>query len=219
MNTRAVLFDLDGTLLNTLEDITDGCNRALAQFGLEQKTLEQIRLAVGNGFKKLVECIVPGGSAHPQFEDIYKTAEEMYAQHSLDKTGPYEGIIPLMDKLKKQNILMGIVSNKPDTEVKKLAKHFFAEYVPEDAAVGEKESEGIRRKPAPDAAFSIMKALGVTSAQSCYVGDSDVDIQTAANAGLPCISVTWGFRPREFLLAHNAQILIDTPQQLIQVLP
>ena len=156
MKTRAVLFDLDGTLLNTLTDIATGCNQALSQFGLEEKSLEQIRLSVGNGFKKLVERIVPQGIENPQFEQIFHTAENLYSQHALDKTCPYEGILPLMEELKKQHILMGIVSNKPDAEVKKLARHFFADFVSEDAAVGEKESEGIRRKPAPDAALSIL---------------------------------------------------------------
>ncbi len=219
MKTRAVLFDLDGTLLNTLTDIASGCNQALSQFGLEEKSLEQIRLSVGNGFKKLVERIVPQGIENPQFEQIFHRAQNLYAQHALDKTCPYEGILPLMEELKKQHILMGIISNKPDAEVKKLARHFFADFVSEDAAVGEKESEGIRRKPAPDAVLSILKTLNVSADQSCYVGDSDVDIETAHNAKLFCISVTWGFRTRDFLIEHGAQSLIDKPQQLIQVLP
>ncbi len=218
MKTKAVLFDLDGTLLNTLEDITDGCNEALKQFGYTTKSVEEIRLAVGNGFRRLVEQIVPQGKENPIFEQVYEAAHSAYAKCSRNKTKPYEGILQAMQNLKQKNILMGIISNKPDEQVKELSTIFFSDFVKPEASVGEKESEGIRRKPYPDSVFSVMKFLGTSKEETVYVGDSDVDITTAKNAGLKCISVTWGFRPRNFLLEHGATSLIDFPLDLIKAL-
>lgn len=211
---EAVIFDLDGTLLDTLLDLKNSVNYALSQNNMPERTYEEVRKFVGNGIRNLMIRAVPEGEDNPLFEKCFADFKEHYAVHCMDNTAPYQGIIEMMQELKFRNIKMGIVSNKIDSAVKELAEHFFKGYV--DAAIG--DMEGVAIKPAPDTVFKAAKEMNVDLKNAVYVGDSDVDIATAANAGLPCISVTWGFRDREFLTEHGAKCFIDNPADLMKMI-
>lgn len=213
-NVEAVVFDLDGTLLDTLGDLTDAVNLALEKYALPQRTLEEVRRFVGNGLRNLMTQAVEGGEAHPRFEEIFAFFKEYYQNNCNHKTAPYEGVMELMKELKKRGIKMAIVSNKIDAGVKELHQKFFAEYIQE--ALGERD--GIRRKPAPDSLYEVIRALNVEKENVIYVGDSDVDIKTAENADVRCISVCWGFRDAAFLMEHGASTLIERPLELLEYL-
>ena len=205
MNTEeraydAVIFDLDGTLLDTLTDLADGLNAVLRQHGLPLHTKDEVRHFVGNGIRKLIERALPGGTEHSQYEQIYQDFCAYYGEHCMDATEPYPGILSLLDWLKKSGYQTAIVSNKADFAVKKLNQIYFDGMIP--VAIGEKE--GIRKKPAPDTVFQALRELGVEVHRAVYVGDSDVDLETASNAGMDVIPVCWGFRSREFLIEHGA---------------
>ena len=208
---KAVIFDLDGTLLNTLEDLKDATNAALASQGMPQCTLDQVRRYVGNGVRRLMIRAVPDGEDNPLFEQTFAAFKAYYAEHCLDHTAPYPEILNVMKELKERGIKIAIVSNKLDSAVKELNEQFFSEYT--SVAIG--EMEGVARKPAPDMVEKALRELGVTKSDAIYVGDSDVDIQTAKNSGLECISVTWGFRDIPFLLEHGAKTMIDKPFELL----
>lgn len=208
---KAVIFDLDGTLLDTLDDLTDAVNIALEKYQLPLRTREEVRRFVGNGLRNLMLQAVPKGDQFPEFEELFIFFKEFYRTHCDRKTGPYEGVMLLLAELKSRNIPMAIVSNKFDPGVKALNEKFFAEYI--DVAIGERE--GIGRKPAPDSVNEAMRLLNVEKANTIYVGDSDVDIVTAKNAEIDCVSVTWGFRDEAFLQAHGAEIIIEQPQELL----
>lgn len=208
-----VIFDLDGTLLNTLEDLKDSTNYALAQHGYPTRTLEEVRCFVGNGIRKLIDRAVPEGTSVEKTDKVFATFREYYATHSRVKTSMYEGMEQVMDALKEQNISMAIVSNKADDAVKDLAKYYFAKYI--DVAIGERE--GISRKPAPDSVYEAMRLLGATKENTVYVGDSAADRATAKNAGIPCISVTWGFRSEELLVSLEPEYLIHKPEEILSV--
>ena len=209
-----VIFDLDGTLLNTLEDLKDSTNYALAQHSYPTRTLEEVRCFVGNGIRKLIDRAVPEGTSVEKTDKVFATFREYYATHSRVKTSMYEGMEQVMDALKEQNISMAIVSNKADDAVKDLAKYYFAKYI--DVAIGERE--GISRKPAPDSVYEAMRLLGATKENTVYVGDSDVDRATAKNAGIPCISVNWGFKSTEFLKENGAAQIVSTPTELVNAI-
>lgn len=213
-NIEAVIFDLDGTLLNTLYDLTDSVNWALEKYGQPQRTMEEIRSFVGNGLHNLMLQAVPDGDENPVFESAFEFFVDYYKSHCNVKTVPYEGILELMKELKGRGIKMAIVSNKVDVGVKELNEIHFAEYV--DVAIGERE--GISRKPAPDSVNEALRILDVQKEHAVYVGDSDIDIQTAKNAEIRCISVSWGFREEAFLMAHGAGIMIDRPLELLEYL-
>lgn len=208
----AYIFDLDGTLLDTLGDLAASVNYALNRYDMPVHTVEDIRWFVGNGVKKLMERSVPGGVGNPQFEEVFKTFREHYMKHSLDTTRPYPGILEMLDGLKCRKKKIAVVSNKFYTATQELCTHFFGSYV--DVAIGERE--GIRRKPAPDTVIEAMRRLGMSSDGAVYIGDSDVDIATAANSGLPCISVLWGFRDRVFLEEHGASSFISEPCEILR---
>lgn len=208
----AYIFDLDGTLLDTLGDLAASVNYALYQYDMPVHTVEDIRWFVGNGVKKLMERSVPGGVDNPQFEEVFKTFREHYMKHSLDTTRPYPGILEMLDGLKCRKKKIAVVSNKFYTATQELCTHFFGSYV--DVAIGERE--GIRRKPAPDTVIEAIRRLGMSSDGAVYIGDSDVDIATAANSGLPCISVLWGFRDRAFLEEHGASAFISEPCEILR---
>jgi len=212
---KAVIFDLDGTLLNTLDDLADGVNIALRMHSMPEKTLDEVRMAVGNGVVKLMERVVPGGKENPAFEACLADFCTEYAKISRNKTCPYDGIPDLLAQLDAAGIRTAVVSNKFHDATVDLVKEYFP-IIP--FAAGERESAGIRKKPAPDTVFLAMKAFGVQADECVYIGDSDVDIETAKNAGMDCISVTWGFRDREFLTAHGASVFADTPAQLTGML-
>ncbi len=213
---RAVIFDLDGTLLDTLDDLADAVNVALTAFGLPCRTRDEVRSFVGDGVAKLIERAVPLGCADETVATVLAHFKAYYAAHCRDMTAPYEGITSLLSHLRTQGIRTGIVSNKFDGAVKALSDHYFGELI--EVAVGERESEGIRKKPAPDTLLMAMKELAVSPDETLYVGDSDTDILTACAAEVACVSVTWGFRDRKFLLSHGATTLIDTPDELLTLL-
>jgi phosphoglycolate phosphatase len=207
------IFDLDGTLLNTLDDLAASVNYALRTHGMPERTLDEVRSFVGNGVRLLMERAIPEGSANPRFEETFATFRAYYMEHSLDKTRPYEGIPEMIHTLKQRGCRLAVVSNKFYAATQELIRHFFPEIT---VAIGEHEAEGIRKKPAPDTVFEALRQLGVGKEKAVYVGDSDVDLQTARNSGLPCISVLWGFRNRDFLLAHGATTFISHPEELLK---
>ena len=213
MSYQTYIFDLDGTLLDTLGDLAASVNYAMRMYGMPEHSVDEVRLFVGNGVRRLMERAVPGGAAHPAFEAAFATFRRHYMEHSLDTTRPYEGIPELLQELKRRGRHTAVVSNKFDAATKELCHHFFPDTI--DVAVGEHEAEGIRKKPAPDTVLQALSQLGVGQEGAVYVGDSDVDIQTARNSGLPCISVLWGFRNREFLLAHGAETFVSQPSELL----
>ncbi|MBQ8569488.1 MAG: HAD family hydrolase [Oscillospiraceae bacterium] len=214
MKFKAAVFDLDGTLLDTLDDLTDSVNHALSQCGYPVHTRDEVCSFVGNGIKNLMKKAVPDGENDPLFEKAFSLFKEHYAENCLNKTAPYTGIMDMLKKLKELNVKTAIVSNKADFAVKSLADDFFGGLVL--SAIGERE--GTARKPAPDTVYLALKEIGADISEAVYIGDSDVDIKTAANAGIPCISVSWGFRSREFLLEHGAEIIIDSPDELFEYL-
>ena len=213
MSYQTYIFDLDGTLLDTLGDLAASVNYAMRTHGLPEHSVDEVCRFVGNGVRRLMERAVPGGAAHPAFEAAFATFRRHYMEHSLDTTRPYKGIPEMLQELKRRGRHTAVVSNKFDAATKELCRHFFPDTI--DVAVGEHEAEGIRKKPAPDTVLQALSQLGVGQEGAVYVGDSDVDIQTARNSGLPCISVLWGFRDREFLLAHGAETFVSQPSELL----
>ena len=207
------IFDLDGTLLDTLGDLAASVNYALRTHGMLEHSLDDVRRFVGNGVRKLMERAVPDGADNPLFDETFATFRQYYMAHSLDTTRPYDGIPETLAALKARGCHLAVVSNKMMAATQELCHHFFSDTI--EVAIGEDEAAGIRRKPAPDTVFAALKALGVGKEDAVYVGDSDVDIQTARNAGLPCISVLWGFRDRDFLLQNGAETFISTPSELL----
>lgn len=215
------IFDLDGTLLDTLQDLAASVNYALSQHDMPTHSIDDIRRFVGNGVRMLMRRAVPDGEDNPQFEAAFATFRQHYMQHSLDTTRPYDGIPELIHELKARGCRMAVVSNKMMAATQELVRHFFPD-IP--VAIGEHESAGIRKKPAPDTVYAALDALGIprtilgnTRNIAVYVGDSDVDLATAHNSGLPCISVLWGFRDRDFLLAHGATTFVSHPLDILQL--
>ena len=207
------IFDLDGTLLDTLTDLAASANYALRTHGMPEHSIDDVRRFVGNGVRKLMERAIPNGEANPDFEATFDTFREHYMLHSLDTTQPYPGIPEVLAELRAKGCRLAVVSNKMMPATVELCRHFFPDII--EVAIGEHEAEGIRKKPAPDTVFAALRELGVEKYSAVYVGDSDVDIATAHNAGLPCISVLWGFRDREFLLDHGATTFISKPKELL----
>ncbi len=235
-----IIFDLDGTLLNTLEDLKNSLNHALSVMGFPIRTLEEVRLAVGNGARMLIRRSVPEsvndtvshGAADAVIEETLSHVRAYYEKHCNDCTAPYDGIFPMLQELKNRGFRLAVVSNKPDAAVKTLCSLYFSNWI--SVAIGERE--GVRRKPAPDSVYTALRELDASSAGSIscgdiptsdisstdplfirralYVGDSDVDIATAAAADMDCISVTWGFRDEAFLRAHGASRIIHAPSEL-----
>ena len=211
---QTYIFDLDGTLLDTLGDLAASVNYALRTHGMPEHSIDDVRRFVGNGVRKLMERAVPEGAGNPLFEDAFATFRQHYMEHSLDTTRPYDGILETLASLKARGCHLAVVSNKMMAATQALCRHFFPDTI--EVAIGEHEAEGIRKKPAPDTVIAALKALGVGKENAVYVGDSDVDIQTACNSGIPCISVLWGFRNRDFLKQHGAEIFISTPSELLR---
>ena len=207
------IFDLDGTLLDTLTDLAASCNYALRTHGMPEHSIDDVRRFVGNGVRKLIERAIPEGEANPDFEATFATFREHYMHHSLDTTKPYPAIMETLAELKARGCRLAVVSNKMMAATVELCKHFFPDTI--EVAIGENEAEGICKKPAPDTVYAALRKLGVSKDDAVYVGDSDVDIQTAANSGLPCISVLWGFRDRDFLIQHGAKTFISAPSELL----
>lgn len=208
---KTVIFDLDGTLLNTLDDLTDAVNAALRAFGLPLRTKTEVCAFVGNGIVKLIERAI--GYEHERFAEILDEFKSYYKAHCADKTQPYEGVLALLEALQEKGVQTAVVSNKADFAVKLLAEEYFGSLIP--VALGENEAAGIRKKPAPDEVFAAMQTLGAEKPTTVYIGDSEVDIQTAKNAGVDCISVTWGFRNEKFLKDNGAASLVNRPSEIL----
>ena len=204
---NTVIFDLDGTLLNTLKDLTDATNYALEKYGQPQHSIEDVRKFVGNGIRKL-ERALEGGEENPEFEHVFAAFKEYYGEHCNDTTCLYPGVEEIITSLKGQGYRLAIVSNKADFAVKELQQIYFKGKI----------EDGIRKKPAPDTVMQALKELGSSREEAVYVGDSDVDIATAANSGMPCISVTWGFRDVPFLKEHGATHLAASAEELYAIL-
>ena len=209
-----VIFDMDGTVLNTLDDLAASVNHVLTGFGMPTHCTEDYRLYFGSGIRYALKCAAPRGTEEETIDQMLPVFREHYNAHCLDRTGPYEGIPELMKCLREQGFKMAIVSNKIDSAVKELNEKFFHDYV--DVAIGERE--GIRRKPAPDTVLQALAELKSTKDEAVYVGDSEVDMQTASNSGLPCITVLWGFRDKEYLTEQGATVFANTPKEVFDLL-
>ena len=212
MTKRYAIFDLDGTLLDTLDDLTDSMNYMLGKHNFPLRTRDEVRNFVGNGVRKLVERAVPPEyKADDEFIDkFYNDFSLYYNSHSDVKTSPYPGTLDMLDKLLENGFDIAIVSNKIDSAVKSLSAKFFGGRI--RSAIGEKPS--IRHKPEPDMVFMAMEEMGADKENSIYIGDSEVDIQTAKNAGIPCISVLWGFKDRNFLEDSGATTIVESMEEL-----
>ena len=210
---KTVVFDLDGTLLYTLEDLKDAVNYALRTKNLAEHDLTEMRRFFGNGIRYAFEQAVPGLSDEA-YTELIRLFKAYYAEHSMDNTAPYAGILPLMQTLAERGYRMSIVSNKVDEAVKSLTKHFFGDYV--TVAIGNRED--IRRKPAPDTVIAALKELGVPKEDAVYIGDSEVDLATARAAEIPCITVLWGFREKDFLEEQGADCFAERPEEIPGIL-
>ncbi len=205
-----ILFDLDGTLLSTLEDLTDAVNYTLRYYNCPERTIEEIRTFVGYGAENLIRYSLPGKDTDPALAEVLATYQAYYATHSRIKTRPYDGVLEALDAISKE-FPVAIVSNKPDIATKPLCKEYFGEHI---FALG--ESASCPRKPAPDMVYQGMAAIGVD--KCIYVGDSEVDVQTAQNAGVPCLSVLWGFRDKACLSEHGSVYFCDHPSKMLDCL-
>ncbi len=207
---KFVIFDLDGTLLNTLEDLKDSTNYAMCNFGYQKRTLDEVRSFVGNGVRKLIERAVPKDCQN--VDECLECFKTHYSENMYNKTAPYEGILEVLKELREKGLKIGVVSNKFDSAVKELCEKYFQGLI--DIAIG--QSDEIAKKPAPDGVLKAMEILGAQKEFTIYVGDSDVDVETAKNAVLPCLGVTWGFRDRANL--SGADFIIDRPSDIIDVI-
>ena len=214
MLPKAILWDLDGTLLNTLDDLAASTNAALAMHGMPTRTLSEVRAFVGNGVRKLIERAVPEGTGEEAAEHVLADFIAHYGAHSRDNTAPYPGVMDMLRALHARGVRMAVVSNKVDFATKELSALYFGELM--GAAVGDDPSR--EKKPAPDSPRLAMRLLSVAPEDCVYIGDSDVDVQTAANAGTACIAVSWGFRDRACLIAAGAPRIADTPEELLAML-
>lgn len=213
---KGAIFDLDGTLLYTLEDLKDSVNFSLEKFGYPKRTLEEVRVFVGNGVRLLMERAIPNGTENKDFDSCLNCFKEHYAKNMYNKTKPFDGILDMLDELKIRGYKIGVVSNKFDLAVKELCKNYFNDKV--ELAIGESEAEGIRKKPYPDSVFKAMEILNCDKNKTFYLGDSEVDIETAQNSGLKCISVTWGYKDEQFLKAHGAKLIAHKPSDILEFL-
>lgn len=211
MKYKAAVFDLDGTLLNTLEDLCDAVNVTMDRFGYPHRTLSEVRSFVGNGVEKLIELSLPDGGNDPAFSEAVSFYREYYREHSEIKTAPYDGVEELISRLIENKIAVAVVSNKPHVATVSLCKKYFPLI---SVAGGEREAEGIRRKPYPDTVYAAVKELGCAVGECVYIGDSEVDIMTAKNAGMDVISVLWGFRDMDYLIGEGGTVFVRNAEEL-----
>ena len=212
MKYGTIIFDLDGTLLNTLDDLADSVNYAMRSCGFPERTIDEVRRFIGNGVHTLIKRAAPDGISEAQYWAAYDAFEDYYREHNRDKTAAYPGICELLSELKNRSYKLAIVSNKIDFAVKALREEFFADTI--DVAIG--DSEDIENKPAPDMVYIAMKELGSGLRDCVYVGDTDVDLETASNSDMPCISVSWGFRSRAELEGYGAPMIADSPMDILK---
>ena len=214
MKIDTIIFDLDGTLLNSLNDLHACFNHAITSFGYPKRTLNEIKSFVGNGIKKAIERALPNPIEDSDLNKIVDYFRIYYKDHMLEYTKPYDGIIPMLKELKQKGYKIAVVSNKYDDAVKNLVKNYFGEYI--DIAVG--EGYGIRRKPEIDGVIEAINELNSNLKKAIYIGDSEVDIKTAKNAGIHCISVTWGYRDKDFLMSEGAEYFANLPKEIIEII-
>lgn len=211
---KLVIFDLDGTLLYTLEDLMDSVNYSLEKYGYETKTLEEVSSGVGNGVEHLLRSMLPTGISEDDFKKCYMSFKEHYSEHCCDKTRPYDGVVETLRILKNRGVKIGIVSNKFQEAAEDVCQHYFKGLY--DVVMG--ESETCRRKPAPDGINMICEQYEVEKDEAIFFGDSEVDIMTGDNAGVYCVSVLWGFRSREFLAKNGAHLFIENPLDIADMI-
>lgn len=214
MPYTTAVFDLDGTLLDTLEDLYRAVNSALSSHLLPLRSRDEVRMFVGDGVEQLIRRAVPAWCDEATTLSTLADFKTIYAQICEDNTRPYGGILPLLNALRERGVRVAVVSNKFDAATKQLCGRYFGELV--EVAIGERAD--VRKKPAPDTVLEALRELGVTAAGAVYIGDSDVDIRTAANCGMSCISVTWGLRDEDFLLENGATTLARTPSELLSII-
>ena len=214
MKYSLAVFDMDGTILDTLDDLTNTLNLSLEEAGLPLRTKDEVRSFVGNGVGKLIERALPEDTPETEREKFFEVFARNYKLHCADLTRPYDGVPELIAALRARGVKAAVVSNKVDFAVRQLAEDYFPGLF--DIAVGERE--GVKRKPAPDSVLAVMDALGVRREETVYIGDSDVDVETAKNAGVDLIGVEWGFRPREVLLAHGAKVTVKRTDELLRLI-
>lgn len=212
MKYKLVIFDLDGTILNTIEDLADSTNFALRTHNMPERTLEEVRSFVGNGIRKLMERAVPQNTPEEKIDQVHQTFTEHYKVHCADKTGPYDGIMEVIKSLREQGIYTAVVSNKADYAVQSLCQDFFPGLF--DYTVGERE--GIRRKPYPDSVLAVLEKFNLSKEDAVYIGDSEVDYQTSVNAKMDVIMVGWGFREEAYLKECGAKFVIHTPEEILR---
>ena len=208
------IFDLDGTLLDTLDDLTAATNEALAAFGCPIRKREEVKSFVGNGIRLLIERAVPGGASHPHFSDIFGEFKRFYAEHCCDATKPYDGVLEMLRRLNAAKKRVAVVSNKADFAVKGLCERYFGKLC--GVAIGENEAAGIRKKPAPDSVFAAIEKLG--GGKAVYIGDSEVDLATGKAAGMKTILVSWGFRGRKALEEDGADCIVDSVDEILEIM-
>lgn len=214
MKYKAVLFDMDGTVLDTLGDLVAAVNHTLREFSMPERSIAEVAAALSNGAAYLIAHTVPAGTPKELTDKVLAAYAPYYDAHCDILTGPYDGIVPLMEKLRDRGVKLAVISNKQDTAVKPLAEKYFPGLL--EIAVG--ESTEVRRKPNPDAVLAALRHIGVEREDAIYVGDTEVDLQTARNAGMECASVDWGFRTREQLVEIGAEHIFDTVQELEEYL-
>ncbi len=214
MKYNSVVFDLDGTLLDTLGDLRDSVNFALEKNGLPKRTTEEIRSFVGNGIRLLIERSVPENTPSEITDQCFSDFKEYYKDHSAILTKAYDGIIDLMNELKSKGVKIAVVSNKADFAVKTLMEDYFSGRY--DCAYGERS--GVPRKPEPDSVFGAISEMGADAENTVYIGDSEVDVETSKNAKLPCIAVTWGFRDKEVLEGLSPEYIADSPRDILRII-
>lgn len=212
MKYELAIFDLDGTILDTLDDLTDSVNHVLEQHGYPQHTADKVRMMVGNGIMNLIIRALPENTEQAAVEAVYADFNAYYRLHSADKTRPYDGVRGMLEELKNAGVKLAVLSNKADYAVQDLCEKYFGGIF--DAVSGEKA--GVPKKPAPDGVDAILAKLGTERNNSVYIGDSDVDVLTAANSGMDCIAVDWGFRSRELLKKSGAGIIVSSPMELAE---
>ena len=205
MKYKLVIFDLDGTILDTLEDLKQALNHALAFYEYPTRTLDEVRRFVGNGIRKLIERAMPENALDTDIDRVFAEFNKYYALHCADYTKPYEGVVELIRKLRNNGIKTAVVSNKADYGVQELCDKYFNGLF--DYAVGERV--GVNRKPSPDAVYEVLSYLDIEKNEAVYVGDSEVDVKTAKNADMESIIVTWGFRDKEFLIEQGAVCIVN----------
>jgi phosphoglycolate phosphatase len=214
MKYNTIIFDLDGTLLNTLDDLADSVNIMLEREGYPTRTREDIREFIGNGAKNLIRRALPEAVSEEEVARCLAVYKKIYQAHMFLKTAPYEGIDAALRELKSLGAKLGVVSNKPHDATREMCEFYFSGIL--DAVIGDNPERN--KKPAPDNIFEIMKLLDSDQAKTLYVGDSDVDMETAKNAGLDCAGVIWGYRPEKMLTEHGADYIIEEPRQLIHLI-